>query len=120
MTRLCTKCKTTKPIEDFYTKSKSGKTYHWCRRCMSQVTIDKHRAFKLKALEYKGNKCQICGYNKCIRSLTFHHIDPNEKEFGIARDTSRNWSKIQKELDKCMLLCQNCHGELHDGLIQLP
>lgn len=71
--------------------------------------------------EYMGGKCQICGYNKCSRALTFHHINPKEKSFGIsARGFTRSWDKIKKELDKCILLCSNCHMEVHDGLTQLP
>lgn len=73
---------------------------------------------KLKAIEYKGGKCQICGYNKCTRSLQFHHLDPNEKDFGISRGT-KSFEKLKPELDKCILVCANCHGEIHDGLIDL-
>lgn len=86
---------------------------------MSQATIDKHRIFKLKAVEYKGSKCINCGYNKCMRALVFHHIDPSQKDFGISADTSRNWKKVVAELDKCVLLCHNCHAEVHEGLIIL-
>lgn len=73
---------------------------------------------KLKAIEYKGGKCQICGYNKCVRSLQFHHLDPNEKDFGISGGT-KSFEKLKPELDKCILVCANCHGEIHDGLIDL-
>lgn len=74
---------------------------------------------KSKALEYAGNKCQECGYNKCRRALHFHHIDPKTKEFGIfeARPgykKTRNWENLKLEIDKCILLCANCHAELHD------
>lgn len=67
---------------------------------------------KIKALEYKGNKCIICGYNKCSRALVFHHIDSAKKEFSIS-SVSRSWETIKKELDKCILLCMNCHAEEH-------
>jgi len=73
---------------------------------------------KLKAIEYKGGKCQICGYNKCTRSLQFHHLDPNKKDFGISGGT-KSFEKLKPELDKCILVCANCHGEIHDGLIDL-
>lgn len=74
---------------------------------------------KLKAIEYKGGKCQICGYNKSIRALTFHHVNPEEKSFGISGGT-RSFEKLKSELDKCILLCQNCHAEIHDGITQVP
>jgi DNA-binding CsgD family transcriptional regulator len=69
---------------------------------------------KERAIEYKGGKCEICGYDKCKRSLDFHHRDPNEKDFGIGHSKVLNWDKIKKELDKCDLVCRNCHGEIHD------
>lgn len=72
------------------------------------------REVKLKCIEYKGGKCEKCGYNKCPAALTFHHIDPNEKDFGISSNGySRSFEKCKPELDKCMLLCMVCHAELH-------
>ena len=69
-----------------------------------------------KALDYKGNKCELCGYNKCKTSLHFHHKDPKEKEFKISGNWGLNWERVKRELDKCMLVCANCHGEIHTGL----
>lgn len=70
---------------------------------------------KLKLVESKGGCCEICGYNKNITALTFHHINPADKLFnlelrGIANN---NWQKVLDELKKCQLLCHNCHHELH-------
>lgn len=74
------------------------------------------KKIKLKAIEYKGGKCEICGYDKCVRSLDFHHINPKEKEFGIGSGVCKSWKKIKIELDKCMLVCKNCHGEIHHNI----
>ena len=70
---------------------------------------------KLEAIKQKGGKCEICGYNKNISALDFHHINPSEKEFQIdIRHFSNNSIEVlQKELDKCQLLCANCHAEIH-------
>lgn len=68
---------------------------------------------KLDAIEYKGGKCKECGYNKCYGALHFHHRNPGEKEFGWAQLKCRSWQSIKKELDKCDLLCANCHSEKH-------
>lgn len=77
----------------------------------------KHRGLKrkLKLIELKGGCCQKCGYNKNIASLTFHHIDPKLKLFSIqARNISNyNFQKVLAEVDKCDLLCHNCHHETH-------
>lgn len=69
-------------------------------------------ARKIKAIEYKGGSCIRCGYNKCLWALEFHHRKPKEKEFGLAMDNILNWNKIKNELDKCDLLCANCHREI--------
>ena len=71
------------------------------------------RTLKEKLVEYKGGKCEICGYDKCITALEFHHIDPNKKEFGIGCNNVLSFEKCKKEVDKCMLVCANCHRELH-------
>lgn len=73
---------------------------------------------KLKAIEYKGGKCVICGYNKSVRALQFHHVDPSQKDFGISGST-KSFEKLKPELDKCVLVCANCHAEIHDKLINL-
>lgn len=83
----------------------------------------KKRRKKLRELarEYRGGKCEICGYSKSQRALSFHHKDPKKKSFGISmKGLTRSWEKIRLEIDKCILLCANCHMEVHDGITQLP
>ena len=78
-----------------------------CRQRMYQTNNKK------KAVEDLGGKCQICGYNKCIEALDFHHINPKDKTFNIATKMGMSFEKLKPELDKCILLCSNCHRELH-------
>lgn len=70
---------------------------------------------KLELIEYKGGKCEICGYDKNLSALEFHHIDPSEKEFQLDSRHLSNTSieKLKSEINKCMLLCANCHREIH-------
>lgn len=70
---------------------------------------------KLEMIEYKGGKCERCGYSKNICALEFHHINPDEKEFQLdaRRLSNTHIDKLKKEVDKCMLLCANCHREIH-------
>lgn len=68
---------------------------------------------KLKAVEYKGGKCTKCGYDKCYAAMDFHHVDPSQKEFVWNDLRKRKWSDVILELDKCVLLCANCHREEH-------
>ena len=73
------------------------------------------RTIKKKAVDYKGGRCESCGYDRCLAALTFHHRRSATKEFGIS-DTLHvvPWESLRRELNKCSLLCSNCHIELHD------
>jgi hypothetical protein len=62
---------------------------------------------------YKGGRCSACGYNRSLAALCFHHRIDEPKAFGIAGSHSRSWATLQEELDKCELLCLNCHVEWH-------
>jgi predicted HNH restriction endonuclease len=69
---------------------------------------------KRKLIAYKGGRCEKCGYSKdYISVFCFHHKDPKQKDFGIAGCKQR-YEKMIKEVDKCILLCHNCHNELHE------
>lgn len=77
----------------------------------------RRRKLKSMAVDYKGGKCVKCEYNRCNDALEFHHLNPNEKDFAIsASGNTRSWDKIKKELDKCILVCANCHREIHHEL----
>lgn len=63
-----------------------------------------------------GGKCQLCGYNKVNRNLAFHHL--RDKEFDLSSRTfQRSWGNVIPEILKCVLVCHNCHGEIHEGII---
>ncbi len=95
-------------IYEYDRKKRGGHLRTKCNSCISNY----RRAEKKKrAVEYKGGKCQKCGYNKCIRALEFHHRDRSTKSFEIGQDLCRSWVLLKAELDKCDLLCSNCHAE---------
>ena len=75
--------------------------------------IQRWRNLKSEAVAYKGGKCEDCGYDKCEAALEFHHLDPSIKE--ASWNKIRLWGKerLFKELDKCVILCANCHRERH-------
>lgn len=77
------------------------------------------RELKQEAVNYKGGKCEACGYDKCLAALSFHHKDPSKKDFGVS-DIINMVSKkrLKKELQKTALLCLNCHVEVHEGLLK--
>ena len=64
--------------------------------------------------QLKSNGCAICGYNKCDASLDFHHTNPKDKKFQISSSAlDLKTERVVNELNKCILLCRNCHGEIH-------
>lgn len=72
-------------------------------------------------MEYLGGKCQVCGYKTCPEALEFHHIDEAQKGFAIGqKGYTRSWQRVREEIEKCYLLCANCHREVHAGILQLP
>ena len=82
--------------------------------------IERRNKVKQKAVDYRGGKCVVCGYQKCIAGLGFHHVYPQFKLFSLGDVTSRTFEAIKDELDKCVCICHNCHAEFHAHLITLP
>ena len=95
-----------------YKRSSGGTT----KKCNSCSVNQRRFLLKEKCVSYKGGECQLCGYSKCKEALDFHHIDESTKSFGISGSHARSWKVIEAELDKCMLVCSNCHREIHAGL----
>jgi hypothetical protein len=89
----------------------SHKSGHSRTKCNSCICNYKREFNKIACVAYKGGKCRRCGYDKCIRALHFHHRDPAVKSFEIGGNISCTWTVLQPELDKCDLLCANCHAE---------
>lgn len=84
----------------------------------SESVINWRKRTKIKLIEYKGGKCECCGYSKCIEALEFHHLDPSKKDFQIS-GTSKSFETLKNEADKCILVCANCHREIHANLRKL-
>lgn len=111
-TKKCSRCNIEKNINEFY--AAKGRVRNWCKECDKYNTIIRQTVFKELCVEYKGGKCEKCGYNKYIGALQFHHKDPSKKDFNISRCKNRVFDdSIKEELDKCNLLCANCHFEIH-------
>ena len=80
---------------------------------IATVNIRRKRIRQM-AIEYKGGECELCGYNHCIEALEIHHNNSSGKDFSISeKGYTRSWTKVKEELNKCMLLCANCHREIH-------
>lgn len=106
-------CKTHGEVDHVETSNGHGGIIAVCRKCRSAKVAKHRRKRKIKAVEYLGGKCIECGYDKCPGALHFHHTD-DDKEFGISsRGRTMSWERMRRELDKCVLLCANCHHEHH-------
>ena len=119
--RICEICEEPFVIID------KGWTRKYCYNCSPHEDKDhnhaycvsvKRRAIKNMLIRYAGGKCQHCGYDKCFRALEFHHTNPNEKDFGVSRNLTKSIASLKEEVDKCILLCSNCHAEEHDRLFR--
>ena len=118
--KQCASCKIVKPLDEFYNRpDRENSIYSYCKICANIATIKRLQQNKINAINYKGGKCSICGYCKCQDSLDFHHLDPSKKEFSISNHKGMKLENIKNELDKCILVCSNCHGEIHAGQITL-
>ena len=132
-TKLCPRCGIEKNTSEFYYSStRKGRFSCYCKECGKKKAREDRKKYperfkarqnkwrnklKEKMVDYKGGKCQAWGYQKCLAALEFHHINPEEKEFQIGgrRGVGRGkWNDtVRAELDKCILLCANCHREAH-------
>ena len=120
ITKACTVCGTT------FTSKRARTTV--CLTCRArspeeikaarvQAVTDFRRRQKQRAIEYMGGSCCKCGYSKCSYALEFHHTDPTEKEFSLSQTgVTRSWDRLLAELKKCILVCSNCHREIHAAL----
>ena len=85
-----------------------------CTKCRSDRVSKRRRKVKEILVEYKGGECELCGYKKCIAALEFHHRDPSQKDFGIGSNgNTLKLNRMKQEVDKCILVCSNCHKEIH-------
>lgn len=95
------------------------RTYADRAEYIKNAVSKRRKKVRLMAIEYGGGQCQICGYKKCNRALSFHHKDASKKDFGLsASGLTRSWEKTKAELDKCILVCANCHMEIHERLLE--
>lgn len=100
---------------------KDKRTYADRAEYLKQAVTRRRQHLRQLALTYKGNTCLLCGYSFCLSALEFHHLHSKGKDFGIsAKGYTRSWMVVKQELDKCVLLCANCHREVHEGITQLP
>ncbi len=91
-----------------------------CRKCSAEAVSRRRRNVKRLLVEEAGGRCSVCGYDRCLAALQFHHVDPAQKRFSLShRGVARSLERARAEAAKCVLLCANCHAEAEAGLIAL-
>jgi type II secretory ATPase GspE/PulE/Tfp pilus assembly ATPase PilB-like protein len=116
-TKTCTACKIEKSVGDFY-KSKTHRLglMCYCKFCFNQKVVARWVKRKKEAIKHKGSQCQRCGLhleNSHYAVFEFHHVDPSVKETDWSKLRMKSWQEVKEELDKCKLLCANCHRVVH-------
>jgi hypothetical protein len=102
-----------------YGAGKAG--YRWrCKRCVAEAVTRRHQKIKRLLVEEAGGRCAVCGYDRCIINLHFHHVDPRAKSFNMSISGGKAIATYREEAAKCALVCANCHGEIEMGLIPSP
>ena len=98
-----------------------GRGYYRCRQCRVETVMRRRRKLKVMLVAEAGGGCAVCGYDRHLRALAFHHVDPADKRLQISwNGVTQSIETLRAEAQKCVLLCANCHAEVEDGLIELP
>jgi hypothetical protein len=115
-TKKCCGCNDIKLLTEFYVTKGKEKGQSHCKKCFNKYCVDRWVQKKIDAILYKGGRCIDCNlqYPELPYPVfEFHHLDPNKKDVSWTKLRLRSKEKIHKELDKCVLLCANCHRIRH-------
>src|SRR5579884_1546141 len=95
-----------------YSGGSSGGLRWRCKRCVGEAVTRRHQLVRQTLVAEAGGACARCGYDRCIVSLCFHHVDPATKRFPMTMSSGKSLAAMREEAKKCVLLCANCHGEV--------
>jgi 5-methylcytosine-specific restriction endonuclease McrA len=102
-----------------YGGGKPGQRWR-CKRCVGEAVTRRHQKIKRTLVAEAGGCCAVCGYDRCVVNLHFHHVVPAEKSFPLTVARGKSLEAYRAEARKCVLVCANCHGEIEAGLIPSP
>lgn len=98
-----------------------GRGSYRCKQCRMDRVARRRREIKRTLVTEAGGRCIICGYEKHLEALQFHHLDPSTKQFHLGQGgVSRSLARCRAEARKCALLCANCHAEVEAGKTAMP
>jgi transposase/5-methylcytosine-specific restriction endonuclease McrA len=95
--------------------------YYRCKRCRVDAVVRHRRKIKARLVEEAGGRCCVCGYDRYVGALQFHHVDPDDKLYEVSQyGVTLSVEAARAEATKCVLLCANCHAEVETGATRLP
>ena len=97
-----------------------GRGYYRCKRCRIEQIVRHRRKVKSVLVEEAGGSCALCGYDRALGALHFHHLDPATKRLEVSKSVALSIDAVRAEARKCILLCSNCHAEVEGGVTDLP
>jgi transposase len=98
-----------------------GRGYYRCKRCRSEAVTKRRRKVKAILVAEAGGRCVICGYDRYLGALAFHHLDPVQKRLHVSADgNGYALDTLGAEATKCVVLCANCHAEVEGGVASVP
>jgi transposase len=98
-----------------------GRGYYRCKRCRSEAVARRRRKVREILVAEAGGRCCICGYDRSVAALEFHHLDPRTKRMPLSsQGIAYAIDTLRREASKCVLLCANCHAEVENGVAVLP
>lgn len=101
----------------FRRRNKGG---YRCSKCRAEAVSRRRRKVKRILVEEAGGACRVCGYDRCVAALEFHHLEPTDKRFSLShRGVARSLARARAEARKCVLLCSNCHAEVESGVTRI-
>ena len=108
-------------LTEFAHYSAGAGTYRWrCKRCVGEAVTRRHQKLRRTLIAEAGGSCAICGYDRCVVGLHFHHVDPISKSLEMTCASGKSLAAYRAEAAKCVLLCANCHHEVEAGVTKSP
>ncbi len=114
--KKCNSCNILKDVSSFRKILNRNNYSSYCKECESKNAILKQQNLKKKCIEYLGGECECCHQKFDEKIYQFHHTEPAHKDFNICKHKSFNFENVKSELDKCILLCANCHYRIHSHM----
>ena len=108
----CSTCNVVIDTTNAY-RREANRLQSYCKSCFNLKCVERWKKMKLDAIEAKGGKCLDCQGTFHYSIYDFHHLDKEAKEFGWSRLIMQSAKVRANELDKCVLLCSNCHRLRH-------